>query len=412
MANIITRIKFGLVLGLALSAAGTHAQRGKIKPVEYTIQLDVVSKGFDSLGYWAHARAGAIPGKIPIVVLTMQKWLSNTNDVFTALNEIRTDDMGKTWTKPVEHALTLGRQKEADGVESGVSDFTPKFHKASGKLLGIGHTVRYAGTKLLDNPARASEWSVYDADKHTWTLRAALKMPDEPRFYNVGGGSTQRVDLPNGNILLPVYYKINANPQATMMLAATVLLCRFDGKNLTYLDHGNELTVPGGRGFAEPSIATCKGVFYLTIRNNDSGYIAVSKDGLHYNKPVTWRFDDGKDLGSYNTQQHWVTHDDGLFLVYTRRGANNDNVFRHRAPLFIAQVDPERLVVIRSTERILAPNTGGRLGNFGVVNVNEKETWVTTAEIMAQGGQQYGADNHVYACRIIWKKPNKSWDTY
>lgn len=71
-------------------------------------------------------------------------------------------------------------------------------------------------------------------------------------------------------------------------------------------------------------------------------------------------WDDGTDLGSYNTQQHWVAHSEGLFLVYTRRGANNGHVMRHRAPLFIAQVDPVKLHVLRSTERELMPNRGAR----------------------------------------------------
>ena len=53
-------------------------------------------------------------------------------------------------------------------------------------------------------------------------------------------------------------------------------------------------------------------------------------------------------------------------MVYTRRGANNDHVFRHRAPLFIAQVDPEKLVVLRVTERVVLPERGVPLGNFGV----------------------------------------------
>ena len=55
-----------------------------------------------------------------------------------------------------------------------------------------------------------------------------------------------------------------------------------------------------------------------------------------------------------------------MFLVYTRKGANNDHVFRHRAPLFIAQVDPGEAALIRSTERILVPERGARLGNFAV----------------------------------------------
>ncbi len=87
-------------------------------------------------------------------------------------------------------------------------------------------------------------------------------------------------------------------------------------------------------------------------------------------KNKKWTFDDGKELGSYNTQQHWLTHDDGLFLVYTRRGAGNDHVMRHRAPLFIAQVDPLRLRVIRATERVLIPERGATLGNFGAAPIN------------------------------------------
>ena len=69
--------------------------------------------------------------------------------------------------------------------------------------------------------------------------------------------------------------------------------------------------------------------------------MSVSDDGLQFAEPKPWTFDDGAELGSYNTQQHWLAHSDGLFLVYTRRGANNDHIVRHRAPLFMAQVDPD-----------------------------------------------------------------------
>ena len=64
-----------------------------------------------------------------------------------------------------------------------------------------------------------------------------------------------------------------------------------------------------------------------------------------------------------NTQQHWLSHRDGLCLIYTRRGANNDHVIRNGAPLFIAGVDPERLRVLRATERVLIP--GARGGSCG-----------------------------------------------
>lgn len=110
----------------------------------------------------------------------------------------------------------------------------------------------------------------------------------------------------------------------------------------------------------------------------------------------------------HNTQQHWVTHSDGLFLAYTRRGADNDHVFRHRAPLFIARIDPEKLQVIRGSEQILAPQRGARLGNFGVTQVSADETWVTVTEWMQpKGVEKYGSDNSVFVAKLKWNRPNR-----
>jgi len=143
------------------------------------------------------------------------------------------------------------------------------------------------------------------------------------------------------------------------------------------------------------------------MRNDVRGYVAVGPDGLHFEPPRPWTFDDGSELGNYCTQQHWVTHSDGLFLVYTRRGLNNDHVFRHRAPLLMAQVDPDRLCVVRETERVLVPERGARLGNFTVADVSKNETWVIAAEWMQPVGcENRGSDNSVYAARIAWNQPN------
>ena len=132
-----------------------------------------------------------------------------------------------------------------------------------------------------------------------------------------------------------------------------------------------------------------------------------SKEGLHFEQIRPWKFDNGSELGSYNTQQHWVTLSDGLFLVYTRRGAGNDHVFRHRAPLFIAQVDTKNLRGILETERILLPERGARLGNFGVTDINQNETWVTVAEWMQpEGVEKYVSDGSIYVVKIRWTNPN------
>jgi hypothetical protein len=401
-----------LLVIIAAALASLHdatAAEAIPTPVKYDVRLETISDGYDGVTCWFHPRAGALPGPAPTVVLTMQKWLLAASDVFLPVQSLVSTDLGKTWSKPVEHAGTLGRHPAVDGVEEGICDFTPKWHVQSRTLLGTGHTVQYRNNKLVAVRPRAPVWSIYDPKTGTWTPWAALALPQEPKFWNAGAGSTQRVDLGNGEVLLPIYFK----GHDTKTYSTTVLRCAFDGRKLTYLDHGSELSVNIDRGLYEPSLAKSDGTFFLTMRNDRAAYVATSKDGLHFDEPRKWTFDDGADLGSYNTQAHWVTHSDGLFLVYTRRGANNDNVVRHRAPLFMAQVDPQRLVVMRATERELVPNKGAQLGNFAVVDVSEHETWVTTSEGMKPGNPSAsGANGRVYAARILWTRPNAAWDSH
>jgi lysophospholipase L1-like esterase len=374
----------------------------------FEVKLTSVTKGYDGKTCWVHPRAGAIPGKTPSVVLTMQKLLLTGSDIFYALNDTRSDDLGSTWSPIREHSDTLERRKEPNGIEICPSDFTPKFHAKSGKLIGIGHNVRYRDNKVINDRQRETVWSVYDDQARTWTPWAALQMPDEPNFFCAGAGCVQRFDLENGDILLPIYFKAEKDK----FYRTTVLRCSFDGKTLKYLDHGTELALESGRGVYEPSITRCAGKFYLTLRNDTAGYVAVSDDGLHFGPIQPWKFDDGSELGNYNTQQHWVTHRDRLYLVYSRQGAHNDHVARHRAPLFMAEVDQKTLTLKRSTESILVPERGARLGNFAITEVSENETWVTVAEwmqtwapnIIIQPDNAFGADNTVWAARILWKE--------
>lgn len=373
----------------------------------FEVKRIAVTSGYDGKTCWVHPRAGALPGKTPSVVLTMQKLLLTGSDVFYALNDTRSDDLGATWSSIREHTETLGRRNEPDGVVVAACDFTPKFHSKSGKLIGIGHTVRYKGDHVMPVRPRETAWSVYDADKRTWTPWTTLAMPKEEKFINAGAGSVQRFDLENGDILLPIYFKAEKDKY----YRTTVLRCSFDGTTLIYREHGTELALESGRGVYEPSLTRCAGKFYLTLRNDTAGYYAVSADGLHFGPIQPWKFDDGSELGNYNTQQHWVTHRDRLYLVYNRKGAHNDHVIRHRAPLFMAEVDQKTLAVKRGTESILVPERGARLGNFAVTEVSENETWVTVAEwmqthspnIIIPPNNAFGADNTVWAARILWK---------
>ena len=380
---------------------------------DYSIELQVLSHGFDREKCWVHARPGYIPSDPPVAVVTMQKLRLSGDDVFYEINDMRSDDGGKTWSSQVAHADTLGRRRLDNGIEEGVCDFFPGWHAKTGLLLGTGHTCWYRNDELPPMPRpRSTVYSTYSVESGTWKPWKKLELPDKKRFLSEGAGSTQRLDLPNGEILLPSYVGVlgTVKDQFQMQYLSMVMRCSFDGETLKYLEHGTEMTVPEGRGFAEPSITTVKGRYFLTLRNNEAGYVAVSDDGLHYNEaPKPWLFDDGSDLGNYNTQQHWVTNGDDLYLVYTRRGANNDHIMRHRAPLFIAQVDTERLCVLRDTERVLVPERGARLCNFGVARVSDREVWVTVAEWMQTKlpdpfdftiCEKYGSDNSVYLAKI------------
>jgi hypothetical protein len=289
-------------------------------------------------------------------------------------------------------------------VPVAASDFVPQWHAATGKLLGTGHTVVYTPDWRVKHwRPRQTIYSVYDPGEDRWEPWKRLAMPDPKKFFHCGAGSTSRWDLPDGTTLLPMYFVPPGRNSR-----ATVARCRFDSHALEYLEHGDEIAIDDKtRGMHEPSLARFGGRYFLTLRNDRRGYVTRGEDGLHFEPYRPWTFDDGTELGNYNTQQRWVVHAHGLFLVYTRRGANNDHVFRHRAPLFMAQVDPDRLCVLRGTERILVPERGARLGNFGVTPVTPQETWVTVAELMQpRGVQEYGSDGSVWVARVRWQRPN------
>lgn len=410
---------------LALLTFASFAASQESKPA-YRIQLDTITQGYDGKPYdgvkcYTQARAGIVPraGGDPRIVVTMSPLLLTGSDVYFDIHQYRSDDLGKTWTGPKVFSESLGRRpgNMLDGkpTEVACADFWPKWRAKSGKLLGTGHQTAYLDAKgPAKNYPRSPAYSVYDPDKDEWSRWTNLQVPTDKIGDNSGAGCCQRVDLEDGTILLPVYNR-NSDEKFTRI---TVLRCSFDGTTLKTLDVGNSLKLETKRGLAEPSLARFKGKFYLTVRHDDAGYVKTSDDGLNFGELKKWTWDDGTELGTYNTQTHWVTHSDALYLTYTRRGANNDHVFRNRAPLFIGEVDPVKLHVKRATEQILIPEKGARYGNFGVCSVSEKETWVVETEWMQRPPEEkiipvqnrWGAAARVYAARIIWEKPNLAWN--
>ena len=353
---------------------------------------------------WFHPRACAIPAaapdKPPRVVMTIQKHL-RVSDYYSGLWYMTTDDLGKTWRGPVEIPTLAWREGPKQTTES-MADGTPGYHPKTGKVIAIGAGVYYLpdGGQFEDLlVASPTVYAVYDPVADMWSERQYLRMPDEPRFHTCRCACCQWLILDNGDLLLPLYFKSREEQD----YAAAVARCAFDGTTITLQTLGDTLALSGGRGFCEPSITRCRGRFFLTLRNDERGYVTAGDDGLHFEPVRPWRFDDGTELGSYNTQQHWLAHGDRLFLAYTRRGAGNDHVPRHRAPLFIAEVDPDRLVVLRDTEQVLVPERGATLGNFGVAAITPEESWVTVSEgVWSDDARRRGATGATWVARVRW----------
>lgn len=377
------------------------------------VQTLLQTPDYEKMTEWFAPRAAALPDGRAVMLLTLIDM--SGSDVFLGFYQSTSTDRGATWTEPTP-IEALKPQTREDGTVCAPCDLVPTWHEQTGKVLACGSVANYTDARakhpLKDNGyPRQAVWTVYDPGGDSWSPWRSLPLDEEHFFWAIAGAS-QRCILPGGEILQPVYAMPREHVGDNFWKScffATVLRCRFDGETLEVVEQGNELSVADPRGFCEPSLVEFRGRFLLTLRNDVRGYVAESSDGLDFEQPKPWAFDDGEEMGSYNTQQHWVRLGDRLMLVYTRRGADNDHVVRHRAPLFLGEVDPEKLVVIRDSERVLLPNRGGAFGNNGVTQVSEREAWVTDAELM-QGDAENpydlertrarGADNRVYLARL------------
>lgn len=348
-----------------------------------------IRSGYDGKQCLVHARCCAAPD---LLLATAQYLNVEGSDLFSGLLSSTSRDGGETWSEFASEE-GLAAIREGDRITVGC-DATPMYHRKTGKILLLGHTAQYReGDMSPTGEARKTFCSIYNPDTGHFGQMRFLEMPEG--YDRCGNGSGQSVELENGDLLIPVYYYKGKDP----FMASMVLRCRFDGENLTLLEMGNSLSMSIGRGLYEPSLVCHNGVYYMTMRNDECGCVAKSTDGLHYGNMHLWQWSDGSLLDNYNTQQHWMTVGDELYLVYTRRGADNDHVFRHRAPLFAAKV--ENMKLRRDTETVLVGQRGARLGNFGVTAWENGKALVMAAEWMQpKGCEKYGSDNSIFLAEV------------
>ncbi len=375
--------------------------------VPFKVERSVVLKrepGTKDGSYWMHPRAAVFPSASPgggenrSALMVLFKFLGRS-DFYSGLYTMKSEDMGNSWSAP-ELEKDLDWIRDGD-VNIAVADVTPGYHAPSGKVIAIGAQVRYSakGKQLQDKErSHQTAYTVFDPATNKWSKWDRLEMPAGSNFNFARSACGQWLTEDDGSILFPLYIGEGTHKPFSTTLAR----CSFDGEKLKMIEHGNILKLDVKRGLYEPSIVKFRGRYFLTMRNDLHAYVSVSDDGLNYAPQKRWTFEDGSDLGSYNTQAHWVVLGDGLFLVYTRRGLDNDHVVRHRAPLAMAQVDPDKLVVRKSTEQILVPEKGATLGNSGITVISPNESWITVSEANVDRAEarERGAEGSLYVVKV------------
>lgn len=352
------------------------------------VENEVILEGRRSNQAWFEPALGVIPGSDGRAAeVFVRATLLTGNDIGPQFY-LRTADLGGRWSDPAVCRNWVKVPLDDDIYEE--PWFGLFHHRRTGRLLAIGqtHFVRDRGS----DPGQKNEehtrrpglkgsivYSPWDPAAETFLPWKKMALPGDLELGAYYNG--QMLEEPDGSILVPGYFHgpLGAGDDPAFK-RVTVLRCRFDGRDLGYVEHGDVLSVEEERGLAEPSLFRFKGRCFLTVRHNLRAYAAAGADGLRFGPLSPWRFDDGEPLGNYNTQQHWLAHGDTLWLIYNRRSRLNGGVFRSRAPLFTARVDPEKLCVVRASEKIVLPEKGARMGNFAVANVAPDESWVVTGE--------------------------------
>lgn len=387
----------------------TVAEKPNLPKLIAGIERVTLHKGRDGGVTWFLPRVCMIPqngGATPPLALMLLQTIAGS-DYYGPVHWRESKDLGKTWSEP-QPVPGFGRRPFSGDIEEAVSDVLPTYHARTNTTLALGEILYYrAGRYFPEQPPRYPVYAVRDA-KGNWSERRKLVW-DDPRtsaIYAVG--SSQTVVLKNGDILIPVSFRPKERPD----YAVTSLLCSFDGKELKVKRVGTTLHNTVKRGLLEPQLTVFDNRYLMTIRAEDGfGYVSTSTDGLTWSPAESWKWDNGQPLEMSTTQQHWLTHSDGLFLSYTRKAEENANVMRWRAPLYLAEVDRKTLRLIRSSEQTVFPLVGDGIndpthvphyGNFHVNNVNADESWILAGEVIPANFR-----GDLLLARVKWKRPNR-----
>ena len=381
-------------LGIGMICAMT-AFAGLGEACQVTLSRATHFSGYD--GKWCKVQPSVATDGKGLALMTWQMLRLTGSDVFSGEFMAKSTDGGMSFSAGVEQNVLADSW---DGKIRTAFYGSVHYSRKNGRWFGLGAVQRYADDHkpLLEcvDGRRPTEplLLTVDAEVGAFTGKSLLKFPfDYIRALPFG----QILECENGDLLIPFWYV----PSARAKIRSVVVRYRFTEDGLEPVRPGRPIVGDSyPRGVCEPSLARLGGKCYLTLRTDVQGLWAESDDGLSFGTPRVWRWDDGSVLENYNTQQHWLRFSDELYLAYTRKGAENDHVFRHRAPLFMAKFDPVRKCLLRATEQVVVPERGARLGNFCVADNGSDESWLLTAEWMQSWKgyrcEDFGSDNSLW----------------
>ena len=364
------------------------------------IERSVIAHGSGKYD-WFQARGVWVPEPFQTSLMLMQQKTHDNGHGYFDIYWSRSDDQVH-WANP-KPIPSLKRTTQDDGYDIVAGDLWPVFHAKTGKVLVTGKTFNFREQEHEDILREQVAYAVFDPATESWSTLQQLDLPKtdhsgrEIIAPNAGCNQSVVVDA-SGRLLIPIRYQTHSDWRNYVSVVAE---CSFDGERLSYVRHGSEHSHPVGRGLYEPSLVAFQGHYFLTLRADRDGFVTNSTDGIHFTEAVRWKFDDGQPLGSYNTQQHWIVGGDRLYLVYTRRNPHGGHIIRHRAPLYVAEVDPQSLRVIRDTEQVVFPIEGRALGNSGVCRIGANESWVIVGEGAPGRGIPW-TNNRVMVAKLRW----------
>ncbi len=345
-------------------------------------------------------------------LMTLQEQLDD--DYYGAVHYCISDDYGESWSAP-EAIEAFRTNKLSPRVAEGVADVRC-FNLDAATILAIGCNAYYTAqgcatwdrTTVLDVPT--PEYPVYALYRNgAWGPRRELRIAPPGAtadYWRIACAQIAR-GMREHEWILPLYTGQGHYAAQTIAVRWT------GGDRLEMIAAGNVLRNAVGRGMIEPSVIKFGSRYFMTLRAEDEcGYWTVSGDGLQWDKPRCWCYIDGERLTMSSTQQHFLFLDGQLYLLYTRKTPDNGHVMRFRAPLFIAQFEPDNGGLNRASEQIVLPrrNEDGMahvLGNFHVMNrVDGSEGLVCDSDcfLRTQDGVMIDSFSEVALVKILGER--------